>query len=62
MLVLTAAQGPQLLLPAHRTKAIQPGTHQGTLVRLQDDTTFPVQESPEEVRRQWRQSQTLELD
>ena len=62
MLVLTAASGPQLLLPAQRIQEILPGEAQGTQVRMPDGTTFQVQESPEEVRRQWRQSQTLELD
>ena len=62
MLVLTAANGPQLLLPAQRIQEILPGDKEGTQVRLPDGTTFQVQESPAEVRRQWQQQQTLELD
>lgn len=62
MLILTATQGPRLLLPAYRLQEILPGENRETQIRLQDSTTFPVQESPAEVRRQWRQNQTLELD
>ena len=62
MLVLTAASGPQLLLSAQRIQEILPGDKEGTQVHLPDETTFQVQESPAEVRRQWRRQQTLELD
>ena len=62
MLALTARSGHQILLPAHSLQEILPGENQETQIRMPDGTTFPVQESPEEVRRQRRQNQVLELD